>query len=222
MSKKISNPHFFTVTIIFLFVVMLKSNLSAAQNMTTDVKDYIKNIKSIAVEFTQTDSTGVQASGMLIIDKPYKFRCNYYEPFPLLIVGGSNYVSVYDYEMEHLSRIKAEDNIFYFLLVSDIDFQNKFEILAQKVAGNNYVFRIKSSAVDKISEITFDKKTKNIKKMQIYENSNIVTIDFNTIYKISNASSDLFILKDPDIFGKPEQMKREDLEKRFNKIEFSY
>ena len=117
--------------------------------------------------------------------------------------------------MEHLSRIKAEDNIFYFLLVNDIDFENKFEVLSAKTIGNSYVLKLKSNEVDKISEISFDKNTKNIKQMKIYEDNNTITLNFGPTKQIKNVSKSLFILQDPDIFGKPNKLSKKDLEKKF-------
>jgi outer membrane lipoprotein-sorting protein len=191
---------------------------SMANDVTGEIKTYIKNIKSIALEFTQSDSFGSKSEGMLIIDKPYKFRCNYYEPFPLVIVGGTNYVSVYDYEMEHLSRIKAEENIFNFLLVDDVDFENKFEILSAKTVDNQYVLKLKSIDLNKISEITFDKNSKHIKQMKIFEEGNIISLDFKKTSQIKNVSKSLFIMQDPEIYGKPKRIKRGNLEKSFTKI----
>jgi outer membrane lipoprotein-sorting protein len=95
-------------------LLLTSTHFASAADISEEIKSYISSIKSIAVEFIQEDSTGRLAEGMLIIDKPYKFRCNYYEPFPIVIVGNKNYVSVYDYEMGHLSRIKANENIFNF------------------------------------------------------------------------------------------------------------
>ena len=61
---------------------------------------------------------------MLIIDKPHKFRCNYYAPFPLVIVGGSNYVSVYDYEND-LNESKRNIRILNSLYVDQLETQFK-------------------------------------------------------------------------------------------------
>ena len=112
---------------------------------------------------------------MLIINKPYKFRCNYYEPFPLVIIGNKNYVSVYDYEMENLSRIKSDENIFNFLLIDNIDFDSQFEVIKAKMQNNNYILRIKNRVSDQISEVWFDKNTKHIKKLQSFEENNTFT-----------------------------------------------
>lgn len=215
MLYKTSKSQCVLIKIILSLFLALSMHKVALADVAGEIKTYIRNIKTIAVEFSQSDSHGTKSEGMLIIDKPYKFRCNYYEPFPLVIVGSNNYVSVYDYEMEHLSRIKAEDNIFYFLLVNDIDFENKFEVLSAKTIGNSYVLKLKSNEVDKISEISFDKNTKNIKQMKIYEDNNTITLNFGPTKQIKNVSKSLFILQDPDIFGKPNRLSKKDLEKKF-------
>jgi outer membrane lipoprotein-sorting protein len=218
MLSKTSKSQFVMVRIILALFLVLSIQQSMANDISDEIKTYIKSIKSIALEFKQSDSYGAKSEGMLIIEKPHKFRCNYYEPFPLVIVGNTNYVSVYDYEMEHLSRIKAEENIFNFLLVDDVDFENKFEILSAKIVGNNYVLKLKSNDLNKISEITFDKKTKHIKQMKIFEDSNIISLDFKKTSQIKNVSKSLFIMQDPEIYGKPKRIKRGDLEKSFTKL----
>ncbi len=218
MLSKTSKSQFFVARIILSLFLVLNMQQVMAADVSAEIKTYIKNIKSIALEFTQIDSSGSKSSGMLIIDKPYKFRCNYYKPFPLVIVGGENYVSVYDYEMEHLSRIKAEENIFNFLLVNDIDFENKFELLSAKSVENQYVLKLKSHDLNKISEITFDKNTKHIKQMKIFEDNNIISLSFRQTKQIKNVSKSLFVMKDPEIFGKPKRFDKNDLEKRFVEI----
>lgn len=216
MLHKTRKSQCFLLKIILSLFLVLSIHQIALADAPGEIKTYIRNIKTIAVEFSQSDSHGTKSEGMLIIDKPYKFRCNYYEPFPLVIVGNNNYVSVYDYEMEHLSRIKAEDNIFYFLLVNDIDFENKFEILSAKTIGSNYVFKLKSNEVDKVSEISFDKNTKHIKQMKIYEDNNTITLNFGPTKQIKNVSKSLFIIQDPGVFGKPDRLSKKELEKKIH------
>ena len=218
MLSKTSKSQFPVIRIVLSLFLIFNIQQASATDVSGEINSYIKNIKSIALEFTQSDSNGSKSNGMLIIDKPHKFRCNYYAPFPLVIVGGSNYVSVYDYEMEHLSRIKAEENIFNFLLVDDIDFEDKFEILSAKIVGNQYLLKLKSNALNKMSEIAFDKTTKHIKQMKIFEDNNVITLTFGQTKQIKNVSKSLFLMKDPDLFGKPDRLERKDLEKRFIKI----
>ena len=218
MTNKTSKSQFFVSKIILLLFLIISAHSAIATNISEEIKTYIQSIKSMAIEFTQHDSRGSKSKGMLIIDKPHKFRCNYYEPFPLVISGSNNYVSVYDYEMEHLSRIKAEDNIFNFLLVDDINFKNKFEIISAKTIGKKYILKLRSNDLNKISQISFDKDTKHIKQIKVYEDSNTITLNFGDTQQITNVSRSLFIIKDPDIFGKPDRLDKKSLEKRFRKI----
>lgn len=207
-----TRTHF--VNWLIIITLIFSAAKAHAASIPDEVKQYIGNIKSIAVEFSQEDSVGRKAEGMLIIDKPFKFRCNYYEPFPIIIVGNKNYVSVYDFEMGQLSRIKSEENIFNFLLVDKVEFDNKFSILAAKEVKDEYVLTLKSEELNKKSEIWFDKKTKEIKKMVIFEENDTITLKFGNTNKISTVDSKLFTMQDPDIFGIPERFDQKELEKK--------
>ncbi len=204
--------------IIFL-VLLFNSKYLLAVNFSEEIKSYITNIQSIAVEFTQSDSRSEKSTrGMLIIDKPYKFRCNYYEPFPLLIIGNKNYVSIYDYEMENLSRIKAKENIFNFLLVDKVKIEDQFEILSNKKQNKNYIIRLKHLESNKISEVVFDIKSKEIRTMKIFEEDNIITLTFDKTKMISRVAKSLFIIQNPNIFDKPKRLNKLQLEKKFNEL----
>ena len=128
---------------------------ASEKEIVNNIKSYIQNIQSVAINFDQSDTQGTKASGILVINKPYKFRVNYFKPFPLLIVGNKNYVSVYDYEMENLSRISAEENIFNFLLIDQINFDNQFEIISAKEENGCYKLELSHLDSGKISEILF-------------------------------------------------------------------
>lgn len=179
-----------------------------------EIANYIAGMKTAAIEFSQQDSEGNIAYGTLVIDKPYKFRCNYYEPFPLLIVGNKNYISVYDYEMKYIARIKTAENTFNFLLLDHVDFQNQFEILQITEQGNDYIMKLRSITEDRISEIVFDKTLKQLKKLTIFEEDNHIILTFGKHINLADLSGDLFILQNPDIFGPPQRLDQTDLYKK--------
>lgn len=215
-SHKFSNQSIINFIIILLMVCKLNFAFAASEKEIVDnIKSYIQNIQSVAINFDQSDTQGTKASGILVINKPYKFRVNYFKPFPLLIVGNKNYVSVYDYEMENLSRISAEENIFNFLLIDQINFDNQFEVLSAKEENGCYKLELSHLDSGKISEILFNKHTRNIETMTIVEENNIITLNFKTTKKISNINNRLFIMQDPDIFGKPEYLDKQHLEKNY-------
>ncbi len=218
MHSKTTNSLFIFSRYIIGLVLLLNAHLVSADDFSAEIKSYITNIKSIAVEFKQSDTGGRIARGMLIIDKPYKFRCNYYEPFPIMIIGNKNYVSVYDYEMENLSRIKADENIFNFLLVDKISFDDQFEILFAKEQGKHYIIKLKHNGLNKISEIAFDRNSKQIQWMKIFEENNTITLTFGKTQVIQGVAKSLFIIKDPDIFDKPDRLNKTQLQKRFKVV----
>lgn len=190
------------------------TNNSSLPDVAVEIADYIADIKTAAIEFTQEDSEGNIAHGTLVIDKPYKFRCNYYEPFPLLIIGNKNYISVYDYEMKYIARIKTSENAFNFLLLDHVDFHNQFEILQTMDQGDEYIMKFRSILDDKISEIVFDKTLKQLKKLTIFEEDNHIVLTFGQNIKLSDLPGDLFILQNPDIFGPPQRLDQTDLYKK--------
>lgn len=203
--------------IVILILITLKINIafgSKQEAITETIKSYIQNIHSVAIKFEQSDTKGTKARGILIIDKPYKFRVNYLPPFPLLIVGNKNYVSVYDYEMENLSRIDAKDNIFNFLLVDKINFENQFEVISAKDDNGHYKLKLKHLDSGRSSEIVFNKTTHHITMMTIFEDDNIISLKFDVTKNLSKVDGKLFILQDPDIYGKPVRLDEQTLMKK--------
>jgi outer membrane lipoprotein-sorting protein len=197
--------------ILWYFGMAYASNKE--QTTINQFKSYLQTIKSIAVDFDQIDSNGISSKGKLLISKPYKFRCNYYPPFPILIIGNKNYVSVYDYDMETASRIKPKDNIFNFLLTDDTDFEQHFQ--ASSVTEQDHILTVKLYHIisDRYSNITFNKDTRQLQKIEVFEDDNIITLKFDQMYKVSNFAEELFEFKNPDIFGPPDRMTKDELEK---------
>lgn len=212
--------HLTLKTHIGIILLLIISNInigfaSSQDKIVENIKTYIQNIHSVAISFEQLDSGGAEASGILIIDKPHKFRVNYFLPYPLLIVGNKNYVSVYDYEMENLSRITAKENIFNFLLVDKINFDDQFKILSAKEVNGRYILKLAHIDSGRSSEIEFNKLTQNIEGMKIFEDDKIISLTFGPTKKLKQVKASLFILQDPDIYGKPVYLDTEKLQKNY-------
>ncbi len=180
-----------------------------------DFKKYLQAIEAVAIDFTQEDLQGNKVEGKLLINKPHKFRCNYYPPFPLVVIGNSNYVSVYDYDMKYVSRLKAQENIFNFLLENNKDFDKHIKFESIKNYDNIFEVTIYHSLTEKRSQIDFNKSSGQIKSLKIFEGDNIITITFNYIAKVKMFDQDLFKLKNPDIFGAPNRLTKSDIEKKY-------
>lgn len=202
----------------FLFntatATIIDTKLSSS-NYIADLKRYLQALKLVAIDFTQEDMHGNKVEGKLLINKPYKFRCNYYPPFPLVVIGNSNYVSVYDYDMKYVSRIKAQENIFNFLLENSQDFDKHIKFESIKNYDNIFEVTIYHSLTEKRSQIAFNKSSGQIKNLKIFEDDNIITINFNHIVPVKTFDQDLFKLKNPDIFGPPNRLTKSDIERKY-------
>lgn len=213
-THKFKKQNFVCFIILLLMIFRINCVFASTENqIVNDIKSYIQDIQSVAISFEQSDSKAKKAKGILVINKPYKFRVNYFKPFPLLIVGNKNYVSVYDDEMENLSRISAEENIFNFLLVDKINFDDQFEVISAEQQKDYYKLKLNHLGSGKMGEIVFNKNTKNIEMMTIIEENNKIELKFGPTKNIGRMNEKLFILQDPDIFGKPEYLDQEKLEK---------
>lgn len=201
--------------IILCFLVGVSTASAVNNEAISQFKTYLREIKSVAIDFTQEDSHGNKAEGKLLINKPYKFRCNYYPPFPLVIISNKNYVSIYDYDMQQASRVKMTENIFNFLLEDKEGFDKHFTFKSAIDKGNIFKITIYHSLTERRSEITFNKSTKQLQMMKIFEDGNIITITFNKIVKVQKFADDLFKLRSPEIFGPPERLDKSAIEKKY-------
>ncbi|MGI4753432.1 MAG: outer-membrane lipoprotein carrier protein LolA [Janthinobacterium lividum] len=206
--------------IFFLVIICVFTNSIAAfglddRTAILELKTYLRTMKSIAVDFTQEDSKGNITQGKLLISKPYNFRCNYYPPFPIIIVGTKNFVSMYDYDMEQISRIARDENIFNFLLEDNENFDKDF-VVESVVSEKDFLrINIYHKVTERLSEITLNKANKQIELLKIFEDTNVVTIKFDNIVKVQKFDEDLFKLKNPEIYGEPERLTKSEIEKKY-------
>lgn len=229
MNHLVIKAQFAYLSVIFLFITLLlitpEVNSTFASNneevrrdaIISNIETYLRNIKSVAINFRQHDTKNkdITIKGVLIIDKPYKFRVNYFQPYPLTIVGNKNYVSVYDDEMETLSRMNAKDNVFNFLLLDQIDFDNQFKVLETSRTRDYDEITLIHLDSGKISNISFNRDTGNIEKMVIQEDDQTISLEFGSTTRVSKISKNLFILQDPEVFGKPQYFDEKNLKKQY-------
>ncbi|HJD60590.1 MAG TPA: outer membrane lipoprotein carrier protein LolA [Rickettsia endosymbiont of Columbicola hoogstraali] len=205
----------FSLIIIYLSINSIAVFGSDDKAAILELKTYLRTMKSIAVDFTQEDSKGNISQGKLLISKPYNFRCNYYPPFPIIIVGTKNFVSMYDYDMEQISRIARDENIFNFLLKDNENFDKDFVVESFVNEKEFSRINIYHKVTERHSEITLNKANKQIELLKIFEDTNVVTIKFDNIVKVQKFDEDLFKLKNPEIYGVPERLTKSEIEKKY-------
>lgn len=185
-------------------------------NLVKQVAASLSKLDNVAIEFTQIDQKGKKAKGKLLIKKPYHFRCNYYPPYPLLIVGGKKYVTIYDYSLETVTRLDTKDSITNILLINDLAASDNFKVVQTRKSDNYIVIKVLYLDKNQFSELFFDGKTLVLSKIKIYEmNAPSIVLDLSAPIKVKKFAKDLFLIPSPEIFGKPGFLKKEELEKKY-------
>jgi outer membrane lipoprotein-sorting protein len=205
--------------IICLAILLLKTSTVWAEVDATaliEFKSYLGSLKSVAIDFEQEDHRGAEAQGTLVIVKPEKFACNYYAPYPLFIAGNKSYLSVYDFDLEQLTRVDANDNMFNFLLTSKVDIEKHFTINKATKTNDEIEVELYHQESDRTTSILLDLKPLKLKSIITGESDgNVITLHIGNIIQIKDVDDKLFILKNPDIYGKPERLDRTQLAKKY-------
>ena len=148
--------------LIFVFVIefcLSHINIYSQQNhieVANLLNKKLKAINMLAVDFTEIDSKNNITKGKMLIQKPLKFRINYYPPFPLMIVGNKNYITIYDFEFNSFTRIKSSENILGFLVENNSEFLESFSIINSWKKEIEKIKYYKISLLHKISNKKFD------------------------------------------------------------------
>jgi outer membrane lipoprotein-sorting protein len=185
------------------------------QVIVDKVEQYLKSIKKVAIDVKQTDKHGKVFFGKLLISKPAHFRWNYYEPYPLLIVGNESFVTMYDYEMQQATNIKPEENIFQFL-ISNSSLDDDFDIIDAYLQGNQYNLLIRHKDFDKRAHLIFAKDPVKLRSISIIDSdSTHVTIEFSNLINIDSFDDGIFVIKNPEIFGEPKRYSKKEMERKY-------
>ena len=81
--------------------------------------------------------------------------------------------------------------------------------------GNLLEITLYNTLSERRSKISFNKATKQIKMLTIYEDDNIITISFDRLEQVKKFDDNLFTLNNPDIFGPPSRFTKSEIEKKY-------
>ena len=196
--------------LLYLSIIFIAALQARATKYDEDfLKNYLKSLKSVVIEFDQVLG-GDDAEGVLLVDKPNYFRCSYFKGSPLLITGNSSFISVYDYDLDELTNIDRNNNIFKFVI---LDNKQVDKIRINKI--NDYNDSIEfASEDDERNEflITLSKNPIKLQRISSYDiNGQELTINFKDIRKAKFGNKTLFSIKNPKLFGPPKKLKEEEL-----------
>lgn len=208
---------FWLTRLFSCFILCCGAIAYADDNSQVDIlKAYLKSLSSVAIDFTQVDSHGGQAVGKLVIVKPDKFLCNYYAPYPLLIVGNKSYVSLYDYDLEQVTRVGVDENLFSFLLTDRGNIEEQFDIENVYDGKDSFIVDLHHKASERKTVVNFNRKENRLESIITYEpDGTIITLNITHIDHIKNPASTIFVLQNPEVYGIPKRLSKEDIEKKY-------
>lgn len=95
------------VAILAAPVLPLATPLMAQQPKASDltqVNAYIRAVKTMTADFSQTDRAGQTLTGKLTLAQPGKIRFQYQKGVPLLVVSDGKALTMIDYEVRQVQR----------------------------------------------------------------------------------------------------------------------
>lgn len=201
---------FFKKLLVLFFISYNSCVYAVCQtNVINDIEHYLhNNLNNIVLNFDQVSTEGLKNSGLLIIQKP-NFRVNYESPHPLVIAGGKNYVSLYDYELEELTRVGAKENIFKFLLEEDIHLQESVKIINCAIQHGVISIFVKHNETEQTAIIEFNERPFKINALVVPHDgvdidNGYAKITFFDSYEIKKLlGKEFFSIKNPEIYGIP-------------------
>lgn len=206
----------FTIKILFYLYLTISANSAIAEVDVAIFTDYLSSLKAVSMDFRQIDSRGQETTGKLIIQKPHKFRINYYPPYPLLLLGNKHEVIMYDYGLAQTTRVDSKENLFNFLLVDSNDWQKNFKIENIFEADGNIIAKLYNYATERTISLVLRADPLELKQIIIDEpDGNVIEVSIDNVEHFSNADKQLFLLPNPDIFGKPARLGKKELEKKY-------
>jgi hypothetical protein len=187
------------------------------KNLIQNIQNNLKKLDKAVIDFSQVDENGAVAVGKLLIQKPHFFRCNYYPPHPLLIIGGKKYISIYDYEMETVTRVDSEENIMGILFRDNWTNNKNFKIVETKAYDEYFVVKILYLANEQQNELFFSKKSFDLIKINIFEMGEMsVVINFSEPLLVKGFKPGIFEMRSPAVFGKPSQFNEKDIREQYD------
>lgn len=201
-------------TLLAIFFILYSASSYAIdkidESLIAQANKHLQHLNQVMLYFTQTALNGQEAKGVLMISKPKKFRCQYDDNYPLLIVGNNNTLYIYDYDLKQYSYDRIDNNgLFVLLTNNNIGQIPNLEITKTQKLQDHFVVFFKDKEKEQIITMSFSYNAIDfIKALSIEEaNGNIIQISFDKIVTVKSFSESLFRIQNPKIFGEPKKLK---------------
>lgn len=193
---------------IFLFVLLFFCLPAQAAEMGEDLKTrvekYLNGLTTFSADFTQVDSEGTASGGKFLLKKPGKFKWEYDERQPILIVSDGSQLVYFDKKLKETSYVSAKDTLASFLARKDIKLSGDIKLLAIDDSNGKVIAKVAQR--DKPDQgalaMFFDDKDMKISNMEVTDANGYVTkIAFTNQQAGTEIADKNFIFHDPKYSG---------------------
>ena len=123
---------------------------------------------------------------------------------------------MYDYSLQQTTRVDAKENLFNFLLVDMKDWEKNFRIENILESDGDITAKLYNYATERTISMVLSSQPLALKRIIIDEpDGNVIEVFVDNVNHITGVDKDLFLLPNPDIFGKPARLSKKDLEKKY-------
>jgi outer membrane lipoprotein-sorting protein len=186
-------------------IQMASLSLPTGALSVAQMEEYLNNITTMIAEFEQHTSHGESSTGRFYLSRPGKLRWEYDPPVPLLVVLSNNKLTMLDKELEQITFGKTEDHLAALLTKPVIRLSKDTKIIHFGTHSGITRLSIQHPTKAEIGTMTLIFRAKPLTLTGIEmedQNHNLTTVHFkDTIYG-TTIDKDLFVIKDPRIFGK--------------------
>lgn len=124
-----------------VFYVLIACSLAItsaiAMESTTKYENYLNGIKTLAGDFSQSNSKGHRAQGKIQISRPGKMRLAYAPPSHLLIVADGKWLITKDKQADEVNYVSLENTPAAFILRPRVRFSGDVAITSIVPRDNN-------------------------------------------------------------------------------------
>ena len=178
-----------------LFIILYTSICAAVDAQWQPLHNFRQKIASnpfTILHFTQITANDQATDGAIMLNNNDEFRIIYYTPYPLTFMGYPQKVVVYDYEMEHLTFIKNEENPLEFLTSSPQEITKYFEQKGHVQQQNSDKIILRHIKHDKLIEITIDQLNHMPQQVTFYNEEGSTSLLFHKFQDVTYLPKQIF------------------------------
>lgn len=184
-----------------LFILALLFSTSAQADdaaLAQKVEGYLNSLTTISADFVQLDAEGNASGGKFLLKRPGKFKWEYDDRQPILIVSDGGQLVYYDKKMKEVSYVSADNTLANFLARKTIKLSGDVKLVSITENGNEIRAKIMQKGKPDQGMLTMIFKDTKIHGLEVEDmNGYITRIQFSNVVTGQQIADKTFVFQDP-------------------------